>query len=155
NLNARFAKLFDEVKLGAGAQRFPLFISDIAFVPGTAVGYVTANGTDSVFRIRYSPETGKLVEVGASTSPLIDLAPAGIAPEKAGKNPIGISILAAEKKLAIVANDVSRNVTLLDFNTQSVAGGAADAVVAQTAALPQPGSKEDEILRGKRFFNTG
>lgn len=155
NLNARFAKLFDEVKLGAGAQRFPLFISDIAFVPGTAVGYVTANGTDSVFRIRYAPETGRLVEVGASTSPLIDLAPTGIAPEKAGKNPIGIAILAAEKKLAVVANDVSRNLSLLDFNTQSVAGGAAEAIVAQTAALPERDSKEDLILRGKRFFNTG
>jgi YVTN family beta-propeller protein len=155
NLNARFAKLFDELKLGAGAQRFPLFISDIAFVPGTAVGYVTANGTDSVFRLRYSPETGKLVEVGASTSPLIDLAPTGIAPEKAGKNPIGIAILAAEKKLALVANDVSRNLSLLDFNTQSVAGGAEHAVVLQTAALPEKDSKEDGILRGKRFFNTG
>jgi DNA-binding beta-propeller fold protein YncE len=155
NLNARFVKVFDDVKLAAGAQRFPLFISDIAFVPGTAVGYVTANGTDSVFRIRYSPETGKLLEAGASTSPLIDLAPAGIAPEKAGKNPIGISILAAEKKLAIVANDVSRNVSLLDFNTQSVAGGAEDPIVLQTAGLPEKESKEDFILLGKRFFNTG
>jgi DNA-binding beta-propeller fold protein YncE len=155
NLNARFAALFAELKLAAGAQRFPLFVSDIAFVPGTAVGYVTANGTDTVFRVRYSPETGKLLEVGGSTSPIIDLAPAGIAPEKAGKNPIGISILSAEKKLAVVANDVSRNVSLLDFNTQSIAGGAIDPSVVQTAGLPEKDSREDRVLKGKRFFNTG
>jgi mono/diheme cytochrome c family protein len=155
NLNARFAALFAELKLAAGAQRFPLFISDIAFVPGTAVGYVTANGSDTVFRVRYSAETGKLLEVGASTSPIIDLAPAAIDPAKAGKNPIGISILAAEKKLAVVANDVSRNLTMLDFNTQAIAGGAAAPAVVQTAALPEKDSLADKVLKGKRFFNTG
>jgi DNA-binding beta-propeller fold protein YncE len=155
NLNAPFAKFFADQKLAAGAQRFPLFVTDIAFVPGTAVGYLTANGTDSVFRVRFSPDDGKLLEVGASTSPFIDLAPAGIAAEKVGQNPIGIAILAAEKKLAVVANDVTRNVSMLDFNTQSLAGGAAAAIVTPTTNRPAKDSTEDKLLKGKHFFNTG
>jgi DNA-binding beta-propeller fold protein YncE len=155
NLNASFAKFFADQKLAAGAQRFPLFVTDIAFVPGTAVGYLTANGTDSVFRARFAPDTGKLVEVGASTAPFIDLAPTGIAADKAGQNPIGIAILAADKKLALVANDVTRNLSVLDFNTQGVAGGAAAAIVAPTANRPVKDSSEEKLLKGKHLFNTG
>src|SRR6185503_2747870 len=81
--------------------------------------------------------------------------PAGIDALKAGKAPIGIGLAALEKKSAIVANDVSRNATLLDFNTQAVAGGAANASVVPTTALPPAGTDADRVLRGKRFFNTG
>ena len=93
----------------------------------------------------------------ARRSSFIDLAPAGIAADKAGKNPIGIAIGRADKKLAFVANDVSRNVTLLDFNTQAVAGGAANARAScRPRRLPRAGSRRRQAcLRGKRFFNTG
>jgi hypothetical protein len=154
NLNARFADLYALNKTDAGKQRFPLFASDVAFVAGTNVGYVSANGSDAVFRIQ-TDASGKIATVGGSTNLFIDLTPAGIAADKAGKNPIGLALGNAHKKLAIVANDVSRNVSLLDFNPQSIAGGASAPQVAQTSALPMAGTDADRVLRGKRFFNTG
>jgi hypothetical protein len=155
NLNASFAALFAAQKTAAGAQRFPLFANDIAFVPGTAVAYVTAGGADAVFRVELDAGSGKVHAVGASTQPFIDLNPAGIAADKAGKSPIGIAIGNTDKKRAIVANDVTRNASVLDFNTQTIAGGASAANVVQSTALPVTGSDEDQILQGKRFFNTG
>lgn len=152
NLNAAFAKLYDDRKTEAAGQRFPLFANDIAFVPGTSVGYVTANGIDAVFRFT-TDTTGKLSEVGASTSLFIDLL-GGLPADKQGKNPVGIAV-AAQKKLALVANDVSRNASMVDFNTQRVAVAGDAAIVVQTSALPPAGSDADKVLRGKRFFNTG
>jgi DNA-binding beta-propeller fold protein YncE len=152
NLNAAFAALYSERGTEAAAQRFPLFANDIAFVPGSRVGYVTANGIDAVFRFT-TDATGKLSEVGASTSLFIDLL-GGLPADKQGKNPVGIAV-ANGKKLALVANDVSRNVSLLDFNTQRVAVAGDKPVVEQVASLPPTGSDADKVLRGKRFFNTG
>ena len=155
SLNARFDALFAASSTAQAARRYPLFANDIGFVPGSTVGYLTANGADAVFRLRVDAQTGALVEVGASTNAFIDLAPAGIDAAKAGKAPIGIGLAALDKKSAIVANDVSRNATLLDFNTQAVAGGAANASVVPTTAQPQAGTDADRALKGKRFFNTG
>jgi hypothetical protein len=155
NLNARFDELYSANKIEAGKQRFPLFASDLAFVAGTGVGYLSANGSDAVFRIQTDPNSGKIASVGGSTNLFIDLTPSGIAADKAGKNPIGLALGQLHKKLAIVANDVSRNATLLDFNPQSIAGGASAPQVTLTAALPTSGSDADRVLRGKRFFNTG
>jgi DNA-binding beta-propeller fold protein YncE len=155
NLNASFTKLFADAKLAAGAQRFPLFANDLAFVPGSTVAYVTANGSDSVFRLQFDAKAGTIMTVGGSTNPILDLAPMGIAADKIGKNPIGIALGSSNKRIGLVANDVSRNVTLLDFNTQAVAGGAMAPAVLQTTALPPTGSDADTVLRGKRFFNTG
>lgn len=155
NLNAEFDALFRKQQTAAAAQRFPLFANNLAFVPKKPVAYLTANGTDAVFRLRFDPKTGKLIEVGAKQAEFINLAPAGIAPEKAGKNPISIAIGQTYSRFAIVANDVGRNASLLDFNTQALAGGAKDAVVIATTAQPQKGSAEADILTGKRFFNTG
>jgi YVTN family beta-propeller protein len=155
NLNARFDAVFKAAQTEPGKQRFPLFASEIAFVPGATVGYVSANGSDSVFRFQTDAMTGEIQTVGATTNAFIDLNPAGIAAEKAGKNPIGMSVAHVHKKVALVANDVSRNVSALDFNTQALAGGTAAALVAATASLPSPGSDADHVLRGKRFFNTG
>jgi hypothetical protein len=155
NLNAEFNALYGELGTAAGAQRFPLFADDIAFVPETSVAYVTANGTDAVFRLVFDAGTGLLDSVGSSTNPFIDLTPAGIKADQAGKNPIGIAIGSNARKFALVANDVSRNLSVLDFNQQAVAGGIESAEVVATAALPEPGSADDQVLRGKRFFNTG
>jgi hypothetical protein len=124
-------------------------------VPGKPVAYITANGTDAVFRIRFEPKTGELVEVGASTNLFINLAPVGIDAAKAGKNPVSIAIGQTYGRFAIVANDVSRNATLLDFNTQAIAGGVKEAVVIATTAQPEKGSEAEAALLGKRFFNTG
>lgn len=155
NLNARFDAVFKAAQTAAAQQRFPLFASEIAFVPGATVGYVSANGSDAVFRFQTDAMTGEIQTVGATTNAFIDLVPAGIAADKAGKNPIGMAVAHVHKKVALVANEVSRNVSALDFNTQAIAGGAAQALVAATASLPATGSDADRVLRGKRFFNTG
>jgi mono/diheme cytochrome c family protein len=154
SLNASFNALY--TKLAGpddGTRRLPAAPADITFVAGGNVGYVAANAADSVFRVKY--DNGNLVEVGASNNAFIDLAPAGIAPAAAGKNPIGLATTHTGKKFLFVANDVSRNLTAVDLNTQAVAGGPATPVVASAASTPAAGSPEDAVLRGKRFFNTG
>lgn len=153
NLNARFDAFFKETNVTN--KRFPLFMNDLAFVPETGVAYVTGNGIDTVFRLVFDPATGTLEEVGASTAPFIPLAPAGIKPEDAGKGPIGLAIGAANKKFSIVANNITRNAHVLDFNTQAIAGGVAEPSVTQTTALPAKGSDEEKVLLGKDLFNTG
>ena len=158
SLHARFDKLFtDRSVADDGTRRYPAVPADIGFVKGGGVSYVVANGSDAVFRVRYDFAGGSAVsDVGAPNQTHIDLNPAGISAEKSGQNPIGIATpnLDAHKRFAFVANDVTRNVSVIDFNTQSVAGGAQNAVVERSAALPSPGSKDDKIRKGKRFFNT-
>jgi mono/diheme cytochrome c family protein len=59
------------------------------------------------------------------------------------------------KKIALVSNEVSRNVALLDFNKQAIAGGTAAPNVIAISALPVANSDADKVLKGKRFFKTG
>jgi hypothetical protein len=47
NLNAEFNTLYDKLGLESGERRFPLFASDLSFVPGTGVAYASANGADA------------------------------------------------------------------------------------------------------------
>jgi YVTN family beta-propeller protein len=155
NLNKAFLDFFDKAKVAPAAQRFPLFVTDLDFVPGTAVGYAVANGIDAVFRVVYDPATGKLVDAGSGTSPFINLNPAGIKPELAGKGPLAIAIGAGNKKFALVPSLTTRNLHVLDFNTQAIAGGITSPSVFQTAALPAKGSDEEHVLLGKDLFNTG
>ncbi len=158
SLNAQFAALYTaRAAADDGTRRFPGVPSDIAFVPATGVAYVAANAADAVFRVKYDPtKSSQIAEVGSPGNAFLDLTPAGIAASSAGKNPIGVAIGSASgKKFAFVANDVSRNLTVLDFNTQAVAGGAATPTVASASALPAGGSSEEKVLKGKRFFDTG
>ncbi|HET6337752.1 MAG TPA: hypothetical protein VFG30_31245 [Polyangiales bacterium] len=153
NLNASFAALYAKNKTPDAQQRFPLFAGDIAFVPGTTVGYVTADGADAVFRFQVNADDGTIASVGGSTNLFIDLL--NLPADKIGKSPNGIAIASSLKKVALVSNEVSRSVALLDFNTQAVAGGAMAPNVISISALPVAGSDADKILRGKRFFKTG
>jgi hypothetical protein len=160
SLNAQFNALYTTAATpDDGTRRFPLFPVDMAFVAGSGVGYVAANGADAVFRVKYDLTTGAIAQVGASTGNFINLNPAGITPATAaGKNPIGLAItfnLHGGKLFAITANDVSRNVSIIDLDAQGVAGGPSAPAAFATTALPTPGSKEDHALTGKRFFNTG
>jgi YVTN family beta-propeller protein len=155
NLNSAFDVYFEKIGVKDGAKRFPLFARDLAFVPGTGVGYVTANAIDSVFRVVYDVNTGELKDVGAGTSPFIVLNPADIKAGSGGKGPIGIAIGAANKKFALVANDITRNVQALDFNTQAIAGGVKTPSVTLATALPEKNSDADHVLAGKDLFNTG
>jgi DNA-binding beta-propeller fold protein YncE len=154
NLNSAFAALYATNKTPDAQQRFPLFAGDIAFVPGTTVGYVTADGADAVFRFQVDADNGTITNVGGSTNLFIDLLN-GFPADKVGKSPNGIAIASSVKKIALVNNEVSKNVALIDFNKQAVAGGTAAPNVIQISALPVAGSDADKILRGKRFFKTG
>ncbi|MBS2016083.1 MAG: YncE family protein [Deltaproteobacteria bacterium] len=158
SLHQRFEAEFTKRALADdGTRRYPAVPSDIGFVKGGGVGYVVSNGADSVFRVQYDlTQASRIAEVGAANNAFINLNPAGIPAEKSGQNPIGIATanLDAHKRFAFVVNDVSRNVTVIDFNTQAVAGGAATPVVEQAAAMPAAGSLEESVRKGKRFFNT-
>jgi DNA-binding beta-propeller fold protein YncE len=155
SLNAAFVAEYDTRGTpDNAARRLPLFATDMAFVPGTAVAYATANGTDAVFRLVFDAATGQLSSVGATSAAFLDLAPTGIAADAAGRGPIGIAVTGGGV-VALVTNDITRNATLLDLLTQGIAGGVGSPSVVRTAALPEPGSREDDVLRGKRFFHTG
>ncbi|MBX3188417.1 MAG: YncE family protein [Labilithrix sp.] len=140
-----------------GTRRYAAVPTDIAFVKGNGVAYVAANAADAVFRVRYDlAQASAVAEVGAPNNMFINLNPAGIEADKSGQNPVGVATphLDAHKRFAFVANDVSRNVSVIDFNTQAVAGGASAPSVERAAALPAPTSLEEQIRKGKRFFNT-
>ena len=158
SLNTKFdAEYVKRTAADDGTRRYAGVPSDIGFVKGGGVAYVASNAADSVFRVQYDlSQASSIAEVGAPSNIFINLNPTGIAPEKSGQNPIGIAMSNVEKhkRFAFVANDVSRNVSVLDFNTQSVAGGATAPSVAASAAMPTAGSLEESIRKGKRFFNT-
>jgi hypothetical protein len=137
------------------SRKYPLFASDIAFVAGSSVGYVSANGSDAAYRLAFDAKTGLLTSVGATTANFIDLNPAGIATANAGLNPIGFATSSTGKKFALTVSEVSRVANLIDLNSQGLVGGAASPVTVQLTHLPAAGSDEAKILSGKRFFNTG
>jgi hypothetical protein len=158
SLHAKFdAEYTKRAVADDNTRRYAAVPVDIGFVKGGSVAYVAANGADSVFRVQYDPtQASTIAEVGAPSNVFINLNPTGIAPEKSGQNPIGIATPndEAHKRFAFVANDVTRNVSVLDFNTQSVAGGVAAPVAFASAAMPISGTPADAIRKGKRFFNT-
>jgi hypothetical protein len=170
SLHAAFNALFDKTMVADdGSRRFPAIPSDLAFIPRpifkkgkqkigeTLAGqaFLTANGADAVFPVKYDLEgSHQLEKVGSDKGAFIDLNPAGIPAAAAGKNPVGIAIGYNGRNFALVANEVTRNLTLVDLKDKVIAGGKAPVVVA-SAALPTPGSAEDKALRGKRFFKTG
>jgi hypothetical protein len=161
SLHAEFNALFDARMLPDDAsRRFPAIPSDLAFIPqpvfrkgkekiGETAGgqaFLTANGGDAVFPVRFDLKGKDKVKVGTEEAPFIDLAPTG-------KNPVGIAIGYNGRFFALVANEITRNLTVLDLSKKVVAGGAMPVVVAATA-LPEKGSLEDKQLLGKRFFKT-
>src|SRR5262249_43304345 len=130
SLNAKFFAMYTDTTPSApntrpdnGQRRFPLFSTDLAFVPGTLVSYLPANGADALFRVKYDPASAGTLEVGSPVhGPFIDLNPPGIPAASAGQNPIGVAV--GTKGYALVANDGSRNATLVDLNLQAVAAPA-------------------------------
>lgn len=155
SLHRKFDELFTQRATADGGRKYPAVPNDIAFVKDSNVGYVASNAMDAVFRTRYD-DAGAYSESGATNSLFIDTNPAGIAAAGSGKNPIGVVTANTDKnkRFMFVANDVSRNVQVVDLNTQSIAGGAAAPVFAASAALPAAGSDAEHVLKGKRFFNT-
>lgn len=139
-LDKRFADI--------SSTRVPLLPTDIGFFNN--FGYLTANGTDGVFRLVVA--NGQLMSVGSATNKFIDLRTDAM--DKTIRLPIGIAT-GKNSAVAFVANEGSRDVTAVTLNTQSIAGSAGDYRILQASSLPGAGTAEEAALKGKRFFNTG
>lgn len=129
-----------------GSRRVPLLPSGMAFVRGTSVLYVSAYGSDAVFRVRYGAD-GAVAEVGSTANRFINLA----AGSEVGRLPIGITVgnTAALANTALVLNEHTRNVSVINLTTQSVTS------VVASAPMPAAGSHEERVNDGRRFFVTG
>jgi YVTN family beta-propeller protein len=125
------------------SRRFPLLPVDIAFVPMSNIAYITAYGADAVFRLRFNAD-GTLAEAGSPDVPFINLDPGGSVP--AGQLPTGIAI-SNNRANAFVVNASSRNVSVLQFSTQSTVSAAPSA--------PSPTGMDAVRNTGRRFFVTG
>ncbi|MDP3275812.1 MAG: beta-propeller fold lactonase family protein [Deltaproteobacteria bacterium] len=131
-----------------GTRRFPLIMNDIQFVAGTNVAYVSAYGSDAVFRVRFNAD-GTFNEVGTTTSNFVNLA--SLAGADAGRLPVGIALASSAAHVAnraLVINENTRNLSVLDLSTQSAVSAAA------SATAPTAGAETDVNL-GRRFFVTG
>jgi hypothetical protein len=168
SLHAEFTGLFDARGLADdGGRRLPAIPSDLAFIPQpvfkkgklkiaeTAGGqaFLTANGADGVFPVRFDLKGPDKVKVGTDQAAFLDLNAAGLA-AAAGRNPIGIAIGYNGRFFALVGNEITRNLSLLDLSRKGLAANGAPVAVAATA-LPEKGSVEEKRLLGKRFFKTG
>jgi YVTN family beta-propeller protein len=128
-------------------RRMPLITNDIAFAGGTNVAYLTAYGSNAVFRVAYKPD-GTLDRVGAASANFINLSPGGMIAN--GELPVGIAVTnagAATSPFAVVVNESSRNLSVVSLATQAVSS----AVESHAAAT----GTDLEEARGKKFFVTG
>jgi len=144
-------------------RRLPLNPLDIGFIPGTVTAYFPASGTDAVFRVDFdaSYAASTINSLGDPKGPFINLAPAGVDPSRMGRVPTGIAMAhkthtdGSDARFAFVANDATRNVSVLDLANHQVAGlSAGTPQVVQSAALPTDATQQ-AILEGKRLFLTG
>jgi YVTN family beta-propeller protein len=140
--------LFDK----KGSARMPLLPTDIAFING--FGYVSAMGSDAVFRLVVDKTSGSITDVGSAINNFIDLRKD--ATDKLIRLPIGVATAHTAGAFAFVDDDGSRDVTALTLNQQAIAGNAAamDFRITQSSALPTT-PEDTAVLAGKRFFNTG
>jgi YVTN family beta-propeller protein len=129
-------------------RRYPLVADDIAFVPGTSISYVSANGADGVFRMRFDANSSAVLETGSTVNKFIDLAAASLA-ANAGQDPIGVAPSNTGKGFLVTMNEHTHNVSFIDLNVQGVSTAFA------ASALPTANSPEDKVRKGKRFFDTG
>ena len=142
-LTQQFQALF--TSLGASATpRFPLVPNDIAFVPGAHVAYVTALGSDAIYRIKYNPD-GSFGQVGSTTQPFINLAVTGA---NLGQLPYGLAIDGSGAN-ALAVNETTRNVSVVQFATQAVSSAV------QSSTVPAAGTPAAQVASGHRLFATG
>lgn len=127
-------------------RRYPLIPTDFTFVPTSNIGYLTAYGSDAVFRIQYGAD-GTLTTVGSALNHFINLAPTGAGAPPAGRLPLGIAI--PSSVAAFTINEASRNVSIITLATQAVVGAT------EATPMPPGGSAEEDVLLGRRFFVTG
>jgi DNA-binding beta-propeller fold protein YncE len=164
NLDKAFSTYFDTLGLpDNAARRFPMLPADIGFVPGTVTGYVAANGADAVFRIDFDATyaASTIDSVGDPKNPFMSLFSAAIDPSHNGQLPSGLTIAHATHTMnstvryAFVANDRTRNVTVLDLAAQEIAGLTAGTPTTAAASNPETDPTAISVLEGKRLFITG
>lgn len=139
NLNQGVAGQVDEDGDDTVGRRFLNMPNAIDFVnrDDAAIGYVTAAGSDIVLRVAFNQDG--TVSVGAPSAFNIPT----------GQNPTGLIVTHRVNDAgAFVSNLISRDVSVLSFANQSK--------VKDVVSTEQPvkGTREFDIWRGKRFFNT-
>jgi hypothetical protein len=169
SLHAEFSALYDEKNVPDDAsRRLPAIPSDLAFIPravfrqgkhqvGETAGgqaFLTANGADAVFPVKYDLESGQIDRVGGLATDFIDLNAAGLPAASAGKNPIGIAIGYNGRFFALVANEITRSLSVLDLSKKVGAGQSPVVQGVASTSPPDKGSLEEKRLLGKRFFKT-
>ena len=141
NLNGLVQLQIDDDGDDTKGRRFLSVPNGIAFVnrDDLAIGYVTAAGSDIMLRVVYGENDD--VEIGAATALNIPV----------GQNPQGLVIQHDPSGgRAYTANLISRDLSVVSFRDQ-----AAVQTVESTATPADPTSREFQVWRGKRFFNTG
>jgi YVTN family beta-propeller protein len=115
---------------------------------GTGSAYVVSAASDLLVKIRVAAD-GRIAFTGdADTTRYVDLndpANPATAGANAGKNPQGIAIT-ADGRRAYVTNFVSRNVSVVDTQTDQVVR------TIQTSAPPPPGSPAEVVAVGAEMF---
>lgn len=156
SLEKVLAAFYDSQSLPDDESRLnPLLANDVAFGSDGAA-YITANGVDAVFRMTFDAATGGVTTVGAGTKAFVDLGDKAIADQALhGKNPIGMAA-GHSHAFGFVANDVSRNVTVVALGptTFEIAGGTTAPEVTSSSPLPADAAGLSR-LAGKHAFNTG
>lgn len=128
-----------------------LFFSNpwaIAFTNESGAGnaYAVSSGSDLLVKLTVDASGALSFTNGISTTRYIDLnnpKNAATSGAKAGKNPLGIVI---HNNKAYVMNYISRNVSVVDLASDSVAQ------VIQTTALPLAGTQDEQLHVGKEIF---
>jgi hypothetical protein len=124
-------------------------------------GFFPAMGADAVFRVDFDPnyQNSTIISVGDPTTPFIDLSLPTQGPGASGAMPNGIAVshrahAAGGPYYAFVANEVSRNVSVLDLRANEVVGATAHKPVVVASSAP-PTGEAAELSRGKLYMNTG
>lgn len=125
----------------------------IAFTTQSGAGnaYVVSAGSDLLVKLNVDAAGALAFTVDGNTTRYIDLNDpdnAATSGANAGKNPLGIVIrnIAPGNNRAFVMNYISRNVSVVNLDTDQVIG------VVQTTALPIPGTIDEQLHVGKEVF---
>jgi YVTN family beta-propeller protein len=118
---------------------------------GAGAAYVVAAGSDLLVKLNVGADDAPAFTVDADTTRYIDLHDPTNGPTSganAGKNPLGIAIRnnGPGNNFAYVMNYISRNVSVVNLDTDSVAR------VIPTTALPLAGTQDEQLHVGKEVF---
>jgi YVTN family beta-propeller protein len=128
------------------SRRYPLIVQSMAFLPQAPdlhVLYLAAYGADALFRLEFDAD-GQVLQVGSNQNKFVDLA----ASPNVGKLPVGVAVSFFGD--AVVVNDDTRNLSLVDLAFQTV-----ESVAATATPIDPNDSFAVAVANGKRFFATG